>query len=119
MGVTWIEHSNKKVLLVDFTGSILEQNMIHLVHTLPPFLTDVGDDTILALTDITGCFATPGFVAAARKINNEVFDNFKIKQAIVGVVGAKVILLKAHNLLVKNKIIPFPNREEALDYLTA
>ena len=101
MEVKWIEHNHKKVLLVDFTGSILEQNMIHFIHTVPPFLSDVQDDTILALTDITGCFATPGFIAAARKINNEVFDNYKIKQAIVGVVGAKVILLKAHNLLVK------------------
>lgn len=118
MEVKWIEHRYKKIHLIDYSGLILERDMLSLLNAIPTFLPNVGNEPILVLTDITGCFLTPGFIDAAKKQRLELSNKYQIKQAIVGAVGAKVILLKVFNLVFKNKITPFSNHTEALNYLT-
>lgn len=119
MEVTWLEHNKKKVLLVDYTGIKMEKDMINHLHSVVPFFSELEKDkTVLMLTDLSGCFATPGFMEAARKIEKEVLSKHQIKQAILGITGAKEILLKGFNLISKNKLTPFHDKTEALDYLT-
>jgi hypothetical protein len=119
MEIKWVEHNKKKVLLIDYTGLKMEKEMIQLLQQLPPYLAEGGAGTLLMLTDLTGCFATPGFMDAARKMEKEVFSKYQLKQAILGITGAKEILLKGFNLLSKNKLIPFNDKTEALNYLTS
>ena len=62
MEVKWIEHRYKKIHLIDYSGLILERDMLSLLNTIPTFLTNVGNEPILVLTDITGCFLRLGFL---------------------------------------------------------
>jgi len=118
MEIKWIEHNKKKVLLVDYTGIKMEKEMISLLNSAPPFLAEVENQNILILTDLTGCYTTSGFMDAARKMEKEVLSKYQIKQAILGITGAKEILLKGFNLLSKNKLTPFHDKTEALNFLT-
>ena len=118
MEIKWMEHNKKKVLLIDYTGIKMEKEMINLLHSAPPYLEQAEGEPILMLTDLTGCFATPGFMDAARKIEKDILSKFQIKQAILGITGPKVILLKGFNLISKNKLTPFNDKTEALNYLT-
>ena len=105
--------------MVDYSGKILERDMIAVLNQIPPFLKEIADDKVfLSVTDISGCFATPGFLNVAKQMEIELFNHYRIKRVILGVKGAKVILLKTNNLIAKNKLVPFDNRKEALDFLT-
>jgi hypothetical protein len=119
MEIAWLEYNNQKVLVVDYTGIKMEKDMISHLNAAVPYISEVGmDKPLLLLTDLTGCFATPGFMDAARKMEKEVLSKYQIKQAILGITGAKEILLKGFNLISKNKLTPFHDKKEALDFLT-
>lgn len=119
MEIKWQEHNGKRVLVVDYTGIKMEKDMIaHLQSAVPQIANHNQDTVLLLLTDLTGCYATSGFMDAAKKLEKEVLSKYQIKQAILGITGAKEILLKGFNLIAKNKLTPFHDRTEALNYLT-
>lgn len=117
MEIKWLEHKGKKVLIVDYTGIKMEKDMIHHLRSAIPYI-DQAEKPLLLLSDLTGCYATPGFMDAARQVEKEVLSKHQIKQAILGITGAKEILLKGFNLISKNKLTPFHDRTEALNFLT-
>ena len=53
----------------------------------------------------------------ASEYGKEVFNERTSKNAAIGVSGIKKILLQAYNLVVKDKLLPFNTKEEALEYL--
>ena len=115
----WIEHKGKKILVNDYTGIKLEKEMIaHLNGAVGMVASLAPGSEVLMLLDFTGTFTTPGYIEAARKTEKETIEKFKVKRAVLGITGAKEILLKGFNLLAKQKLTPFHTREEALDYLT-
>jgi hypothetical protein len=118
MEVKWIEHKGRKILSIDYTGIKMEREMIAHLNSVPPFLKDVTKgDNLYAVSDLTGCYATPGFIDAAKKMEKEVFSQYKLKWAILGIAGPKAILLKAFNLVSKIKLEPFNTQKDALEYL--
>jgi hypothetical protein len=52
-----------------------------------------------------------------KKYGKELFDARTIKNTALGINGVKKILLSAYNITVKNKLIPFDTKEEALEFL--
>ena len=118
MEVKWIEHRGRKILSIDYTGIKMEKEMIALLNSVPSFLKDLQKgENLYAITDLTGCYATPGFMEAAKKMEKEVFSQYNLKSSILGITGPKAILLKAFNLVSKIKLEPFHTRKDALDYL--
>jgi hypothetical protein len=118
MEISWIEHKGKKILLTDYTGIKMDKDMVaHLEKVVPLVESQEKGSKILMLVDLTGCYATPGFMDAAKKFEKTVLVNYDVKRAITGVTGAKAILLKGFNLLTKQKLEPFDTRAMAMDYL--
>lgn len=119
MELKWLEHNKKRVLFVDYTGIKIEKEMInHLNSAVAEVLNYEKDKVLLLLSDLTGCYATSGFMDAAKKVEKEVLSKYQVKQAILGITGAKEILLKGFNLISKSKLVPFHDRTEALNFLT-
>jgi hypothetical protein len=120
MEVKWIERKEKKILLIDYTGIIMEKQLISHLQSALVLIEEVPKgENLYILTDLTGCFATPGFLEASKKVEKEVLTQYKLKWAIMGISGPKVILLRGFNLLAKTKLEPFDSREAALNYLSA
>jgi len=118
MEITWTASNGKRILVIDFTGIKMEKDMVAWINKLPDYLKDLPDDHDLRLfVDMTGTFATSGFVEASKKIEI-IYDRFNsVKRAVIGVEGAKAILLKGFNLFAKRPMQPFATREEAFKYL--
>lgn len=119
MGASWLEHRGKRILVIDYSNIKMEKEMIAIVNAVPGLIKDIKPgEELLAFIDLTNAFATPGFLEASKKMETEYLKNLKLKRAIIGVTGAKAVLLKGYNLFLKtNKIEPFSTREEALAYL--
>ena len=53
----------------------------------------------------------------ANELGKEIFDSRTEKSAALGITGIRKILLQAYNSIMKNKLVPFDDKNEALDYL--
>jgi len=119
MPVGWIQHKGKNILLVDYRGLKSEDEMIALLKTMPSYFVDkpMGDE-LLILVDLTDCVTPPGLVEAGRRVDEEFVNRYRVKRALLGITGPKVVLLKGFNLFAKHKSEPFDTKEQALRYLT-
>lgn len=118
METKWIEHKGRKILLIDYTGIKMEKEMIANLNRAIPLINDLTPgNNLYIMSDLTGCYTTPGFIDSAKKVEKEVLSQYKVKWSIVGISGAKAILLKGFNLVSKTKLEPFNTREQALEYL--
>ena len=75
------------------------------------------DGKVIALNDFTGVAANNEYMDLAKKYAKELFDEKTLRNACIGVNGVRKILLSAYNLVVKNKLMPFEKKEEALEFL--
>ncbi len=118
MEIKWENHNGKDILIVDYTGIILDENMTKQLNNAVAKLKEVKQgETLRFFSNVTGCFATPGFLEAAKQADKELQATYRMKSAIMGITGTKAILLKAHNLVVKSKVQQVKSKEEAMEYL--
>ncbi|HBH47012.1 MAG TPA: hypothetical protein DDX98_00125 [Bacteroidales bacterium] len=114
MAVSKIFHKGKEIVYIYYRG-LQEQAMIEAVKKAESILL-LENKPQLVLANLSNAFATPGFM----EVNNTVSKNIKHlieKGAVVGITGAKSILLKGYNLIIGGKMNPFSTEEEAKDYL--
>ncbi len=118
MELKWQDYKGKRILLVDYRGIILDSDMVAHLQKAVLMLKEVDkSETLRFCSDISGCFATPGFLEAAKQADKYLTTTYTIKSAIIGIKGAKAILLKAYNLVAKAKVLACNNLEEAFNYL--
>jgi len=116
MGVSFIQHKGKKILLVDYTRCNTVQDTINVLEEVRRVYLN-SNESYYSLNDFTNAPSNNEYMELAKKYGKELFDARTIKNAAVGINGIKKILLSAYNLTVKNKLIPFDTREEALEYI--
>jgi hypothetical protein len=117
-GISKINHNGKEILFVDYKGVKDEDEMIHVLHDAQNLIVKEGKE-YLQLVDITDAYATPKYMAEAKKVAKETPQVAK-KRAIVGIHSAgRRILLEAYNLVISkgSGLKPFKNLEEAKDWL--
>jgi hypothetical protein len=116
MSVSYINYKGKKVLFADYTKCKNTQDMlIVLEETKKEF--EKSNQMILIIDDFTGNTGSIEFMQRAKQLGKEIFDNRTSKAACLGITGIKKILLNGYNTIVKNKLVPFETKEEALEYL--
>jgi hypothetical protein len=116
MSISFIQHKGRKILYIDYsecksikeTLEVLEQVRNEYLRTNESYYT---------LNNFTNAPSNNEFMEAAKKYGKELFDARTIKNTGIGIIGIKRILLSAYNLTIKNKLIPFETKEEALDFL--
>ncbi len=116
MGVSFIQHKGKKILLIDYTRCNTVQDTIKVLEEVRQVYLN-SDESFYTLNDFTNAPSNNEYMDLAKKFGKELFDARTIKNSGVGINGIKRILLSAYNLTVKNKLIPFDTREQALEYL--
>jgi hypothetical protein len=116
MSVSFIQYKGKKVLFADYSNCKTPQETIEVLEqTRKCYLNN--DEKFLALNNFSNAPSNTEYMDLAKKYAREYFDARNIKEACFGLSGIKSILLSAYNLVVKNKVLNFNTKEEALDYL--
>jgi hypothetical protein len=116
MSLSYITYRGKRILLIDYTKCKTTQDTIDVLESVRNEYLHI-EGKVIALNDFTGVSANNEYMDLAKKYAKELFDEKTHKNACLGVTGVRKILLSAYNLVVKNKLMPFDTREEALEYL--
>lgn len=116
MGISYINYKGKRIMMIDYTKCKTSPEMIQLLEQVADEYRKSGEK-FLTVNDFTGNFGNDDFMKRAKELGPEVFDEKTLKSAILGITGVKKILLLAYNKFVKNKLVPFETKEEALEYL--
>jgi hypothetical protein len=114
MSVEWIKYKNKKILVTTYKGLNPEQ-MIDEINKQADIIRQT-EGKVLLLDDFTGSYVNDEFMDAVKKLGKSLGPKTE-KSAVLGVTGIKKILLKAYNVFIKDPVVPFETKEEALEFL--
>lgn len=109
-------YKGREIIYVDYRG-LKEEGMIATATDLREWLLKENKDH-LRLINITDCYATPKFTTYIRALGRET-QAIPFRGAIVGITGAKRVLLMGYNRLLGGKLKPFDSEDEALEYLVS
>lgn len=116
MSIKYINHKGKQVLYIDYSNcKTIEETLAVLELVKEEYLRTTG--SILTLNNFEGAFGSSEYMKKANEYGKEIFNARTAKNAALGVTGIKKILLYGYNAVVRDKIVPFDSKEEALDYL--
>lgn len=115
MRYEWIEYKGKKILYVDYTKCKTKEEMLELLEEMAVVFDQSGGN-VLSLTNFEGNYASKEFMERAKELS-EVFRRNRKKSAVLGIHGAKKVLLQAYTLMTRDNMVPFDSREEAFEYL--
>lgn len=111
-----INHQGKEIIYIDYRG-LDEERMIELAQSLRAFLESSPGEH-LRLVNITNTPAGRKFTSYIRQLGKDTKD-VPVKAAIVGITGAKKVLLSGYNRLLGGAMRPFDDEETAKDYLVS
>ncbi|GAB4250574.1 MAG: hypothetical protein Tsb0034_29750 [Ekhidna sp.] len=110
-----IFHNGKPIIYVDYRGQS-EEEMLETAASLRDYLLN-HPEPHLRLVNISDTPATRKFTAYIRELGKET-KHIQVKAAIVGITGAKKVLLSGYNRLLGGAMRPFDDEETAKEYLT-
>ena len=113
-GFSKIIYKGKEILYLDHRGRNEDEMIETLKEAEAVMLAE--NKLCMQLINISNAFATPNFM----KIGNEAGKRVKhltLKSAVVGVTGAKKVLLNGYNALTGGKMKAFETEEEAKEFL--
>jgi len=116
MSLSYLTYKGKKILYIDYSGCKTTQETINVLEMVKAEYLRNGDK-FLSLNNFTGAPSNNEYMDLAKKYARELFDAKTLRNACLGITGVKKILLSAYNLVVKNKLMPFDTKEDALEYL--
>ena len=113
-----IQHEDISIFFFDFRACKDSNDCMAVLNEGADKIRGVPSKSIYALADVTGVPIYPNFLAEAKRLNQEVYDDkFKIS-AVLGIDSMpRKLLLMAYNSVAKNKMQAFDTREEALAFL--
>lgn len=109
-------HKGKSIYILDFHTDTNIEKCLTNIRVLANELKG-RTDFIRVLIDARGMQYNNYFISKAKGITNETFDALTGNVAIIGVTPLQQIILKGYNFVAKNKLVPFENKEEALNFL--
>jgi hypothetical protein len=115
MSAEWIEHKGKKILYIDYRN-LPPQQMLDLIREATQIIVTSGSKENLSLTDVTGCSLNNEFIELAKECGKSSLLMTK-KAAILGVYGARKIILNMINAVSPKPRKPFDTVEDAKDWL--
>lgn len=109
-----IIHKGQEIIYVDYRG-LDEHGMLDMAKSLKEFLI-LHPEYHLRLVNITDTPATRKFTTYIRQLGRDT-KHIPMKAAIVGITGAKKVLLAGYNRLLGGAMRPFEDEETAKEYL--
>lgn len=116
MPVSHITHKGREILHVDF--SHLKQKS-PVMDTLNDWVKAYkeSDKEIFLLLDVTEAFSDPEVMEKMKHYGKTVFKGKSKKRAVVGITGAKKLLLRGYKLFTNTDLSTFDTVDEAKEYL--
>jgi len=118
-GARFIDYKGKEIYFVDYTHIKSTEEFLNVIKGTNAFREKVkaeGKRNILMLVDVTGSYIY-GEVLDAIKMSGRISKELTQKEAVVGVTGAKKILLRIAQLFTGMQLHPFDTLEEAKEWL--
>ncbi|WP_258099246.1 hypothetical protein [Marinoscillum pacificum] len=114
MPVKKIFHKGKEIIYVDYRGET-EDQMLNTAENLRSMIMK-DEKEHLRLVNITEAFATTKFTNYIRQLGKDT-KHIPTKAAIVGITGAKKVLLLGYNRILGGAMRPFDDEDTAKEYL--
>jgi len=114
-----IEHQGKKIHFIDYSGLKDEKSLIAIIELVDEFnkiQIEKKETDFLILSDITNSFIYGDALKIMKESGNKIKPYTK-KTALLGITGAKKVLLRTANAVLNLNMRPFNSKEEALDWL--
>lgn len=116
MSLSYITYKGKKILYIDYSKCKTIQETVDVLEMVRNEYLK-SQESLLSFNDFSSAPSNNEYMELAKRYAKEIFDAKTLRNACIGITGIKKILLSAYNLTVKNKLIPFETKEEALEYL--
>ncbi len=115
--VKWIEHKGKKIIFLDYTNlnSRNKERFFEVLNEAREFILSAGSD-LLILVDLRDSYGDSEIMQRMKKDGKDE-KHLIHKEAVVGIDGAKEVILRAINLFTKIGITPFKTIDKAKDWL--
>ena len=113
-GFSVITYKGREVRYLDYRGMKLEDIKEKLDETTKEALR--LNKRRLVLANLTGVYAVPEFMDTVKEAGKKT-KHLTIKSAIVGITGAKKILLNAYNMFTNSNTMAFDDEETAKEWL--
>ena len=112
-----ISHKGKMVSYFDYRGlgSINEAEFIQTIEAATEHFLKWGNNQV-TLVDVRQAYTNSNIMSVWREAAKKSAPMIS-KSAILGITGAKAVLLKGINLFTKLDVRPFETKEAALDWL--
>jgi hypothetical protein len=118
-GARFIEYKGREIYFVDYTNIKSTEEFLIIIKGTNAFREKVkaeGKRNILMLVDVTGSYIY-GEALEAIKMSGRISKELTSKEAIVGITGAKRILLQIAQLFTGMQLRPFDTLGEAQEWL--
>jgi hypothetical protein len=116
MGVQWLEHKGNNILYLD-CRKLGPTEQIALLEKAAEVLM-ASPKKVRVLANVQDTYLTSEFMTTMKRLGKEVFALKVEKTAIVGVGGAKSVLLAAYNAAAGRDMVSFKTEAKALEWLT-
>jgi len=111
-----IFHGNKKIWYSDWRNKRTEVESLDVIEETTSFIEKLNEFNLLEIVDVTGSFSPPK-VLSALKDSGRRTKKFSKRKAIVGVTGAKLIILQAVNRFMDGNLMGFEKLEDAKNWV--
>lgn len=115
-----VSYNEKLVHIIDYSQLKNIEEFVKVVAEVDAFndtQIESGRKDFLILSDLSNSYIFGDALDALKKSGAKI-KPYTRKTALLGITGAKSILLKTANALLKLNMKPFDNKEEALKWLT-
>ena len=116
MGVQWLEHNGTRILYLDCRQLGPPEQIALLEKAAEVLMASPAKARVLA--NVQDVYLTSEFMTTMKRLGKEVFAVKVEKTAIVGVGGAKSVLLVAYNAATGRDMVSFKTEAKALEWLT-
>ena len=116
MDAQWMEHKGSRILCLD-CRRLGPPEQIALLEKAAEVLM-ASPKRVRMLANVQDVYLTSEFMATLKRLGKEVFALKVERTAIVGVGGAKPVLLAAYNAATGRNMTSFKTEDKALEWLT-
>ena len=113
-GHSIITYKGKEISYLDYRGMKLEEILKTIDETVKKSLLE--NKRRLQLSNLTGVYAVPEFMEKVSEAGKKT-KHLTIKSAVVGITGAKKLLLNAYNAFTGVSLKAFDDEESAKEWL--
>lgn len=116
MSVKWLEQKGNRILYLD-CRNLGPAEQIELLEKAAEILI-ASPPKVRVLANVQDVYLTSEFMTTMKRLGKEVFALKVEKTAVVGVGGAKSVLLMAYNTATGRDMVSFKTEAKAIEWLT-